>query len=99
SLYYSTLYYIIIMASITSAINKTLNRYIHLVSDISKDPVLAGEPKTGWVHHSGLFCDSFILWCLYNRSRDIKSQQGMILATIKDTLSILGKDISSIKIV
>ncbi|KAG0009618.1 hypothetical protein BGZ81_003284 [Podila clonocystis] len=86
------------MATFPATINKVLNQYSHLLSNIGKDDALPGDPKFGWRKYSKLFCDSAILWALYNKVGNVEDQKKDIAATIVEAMEDLEVNCSNVKI-
>ena len=51
------------MSSIPATINKAINLYSHLISDVGKEITLPGKPRKGWTKYSEIFYDSIIGAC------------------------------------
>jgi hypothetical protein len=73
------------MSSIPGTINKALNLYSHLISDVGKEIALPGKPKKGWKKYSEIFCDSIILWALHNSAEHVDEQCKNTISTICET--------------
>ena len=87
------------MSTLPNTINKVLNLYAHLISDVGKEIALPGKPKNGWKKYSEIFCDSIILWALHNKAQQVDEQRKDIIANIREALIELDVKQSMIKVV
>jgi hypothetical protein len=97
--YISTNTQLITMSAIPKTINKALNLYAHLISDVGKEIALPGKPKTGWKKYSEIFCDSLILWGLHNRAELVDEQRKNTTANIREAFKDLDVSHSMVKVV
>jgi len=86
------------MATIPNTINKVLNLYSHLISDVGKEIALPGIPKIGWIKYSEIFCDSIILWALHNKEERVDEQRKDTVTNIRESLTDLNVKPSMIKV-
>jgi hypothetical protein len=86
------------MSSIPIAINNALNLYSYLISDVGKEIALPGKSRIGWKKYSKMFCDSVILWALFNKEGDVDVQRDDMVANVLEMMESLDVKRSMVKV-